>query len=96
MIGFSVFAALQIVVSVLCLYLISKSALKPIWETIGLCLVGVVVFGACLRIAWDVFGNDAAFYLSSVVFPYSSAAMVALVMLAGFLFATRAISGGRP
>ena len=96
MIGFSLFAVLQIVVAILCLYLISKSALKPIWESIGLCLVGVVIFGACLRIAWDVFANDAAFYLSSVVFPYSTAAMFVLIMLAGFLFAGRVVSGGRP
>lgn len=96
MIGFSVFAVLQIVASVLCLYLISKSALKPFWESVGLGLVGVVVFGACLRIAWDVFGNDAAFYLSSVIFPYSSGAMVLLMILAVVLFASRAISGGRP
>ncbi len=96
MIGFSLFAALQIVASLLCLYLITKAALKPIWESIGLALVGVVVFGAGLRIAWDVFGNDAAFYLSSVIFPYSSAAMAMLVMLACFLFAGRVVSAGRP
>lgn len=96
MIGFSVFAGLQILASVVCLYLISKSALKPIWEALALGLVGLVVFGASLRIAWDVFGNDAAFYLSSVIFPYSSGAMVLLVMLAGGLLAGRAVSGGRP
>ena len=94
-IGFSMFAALQIVAAILCLYIISKSSLKSFWESLGLCLVGIVIFGAALRIAWDIFGIDAAFYLASVVFPYSSAAMGILLMLSLFLFASRLLGGNR-
>ena len=87
------FAILQIAASTACLYLVMRCNVSQTWMTISTVLAGVVWFGASLKIALDVFSSDFAFYLFRVVAPYSSGAMLALLILAAILFTYRLVSG---
>ncbi|SMX24334.1 hypothetical protein [Boseongicola aestuarii] len=89
------FAFLQIGMATACLFFVTSSTVKPMWSSIAFILTGLVFFGNGLRVALDMFGSDFAFYLHSMVFPYASGAMVALLFVTGSILAYRALSGGK-
>lgn len=92
---YSAFAFLQIGMATACLYLVTRSTVKPIWSSIAFILTGLVFFGNGLRVMLDMFASDFAFYLHSIVFPYASGAMVALLFVTVSILAYRALSGGK-
>ena len=92
---YSVFAVLQIMAALLCLWLMMKSVQRPFWATLSSLLALAAVSGGVLRIALDVFRSDFAFYLMSVTFPFTSAAMLSLMMLTAITMIYRALSGQR-
>ena len=92
---YTAFAFLQIGMATACLYLVTQSTVKPMWSSIAFILTGMVFFGNGLRVALDMFASDFAFYMHSVVFPYASGAMLALLMVTGSIVAYRFVSGGK-
>jgi len=92
---YTAFAFLQIGVAIACLYIVTQSSVRQVWATLTFGLTAVVFFGNSLRVAWDMFANDSAFYLHSVVFPYASNAMIALLMVTAATIAYRAVNGGK-
>lgn len=92
---YTAFAILQIGLATACLYCVTSSTAKPMWSSIAFILTGLVFFGNGLRVALDVFASDFAFQMHSVVFPYASGAMVALLFVTGSILAYRALSGGK-
>lgn len=92
---YTAFAILQIGLATACLYFVTNSTVKPMWSSIAFILTGLVFFGNGLRVALDMFSSDFAFYMHSVVFPYASGAMVALLFVTGSVLAYRALSGGK-
>ncbi len=92
---YTAFAFLQIGMATVCLLLVTRSTVKPMWSSLAFILTGLVFFGNGLRVAWDMFASDSAFYMHSVVFPYASGAMVALLVVTGSTLAYRAVSGSK-
>ncbi|MBT8415215.1 MAG: hypothetical protein KJO30_12880 [Boseongicola sp.] len=92
---YTAFAFLQIGMATACLYFVTRSTIKPMWSSIAVILTGLVFFGNGLRVALDMFASDFAFYLHSMVFPYASGAMIALLFVTGSVLAYRALSGGK-
>jgi len=92
---YSAFAFLQIGMAAACLFFVTKSTIKPMWSSLAFILTGLVFFGNGLRVAWDMFASDSAFYLHSVVFPYASGAMIALLFVTGSTLAYRMVSGSK-
>lgn len=90
---YTAFAFLQIGMAAICMLMVTRSTIKPIWSSIAFVLTGLVFFGNGLRVAWDMFASDFAFTLHSVVFPYASGAMVMLLIVTGSVIAYRAVSG---
>ena len=92
---YTAFAFLQIGMATACLFFVTSSTVKPVWSSIAFILSGLVFFGNGLRVALDLFASDFAFHLHSMVFPYASGAMVALLFVTGSVLAYRALSGGK-
>lgn len=92
---YTAFAFLQIGMATACLFIVTRSTIKPMWSSIAFILTGLVFFGNGLRVALDMFASDFAFYMHSVVFPYASGAMVALLIVTGSVVAYRAVSGSK-
>lgn len=92
---YTAFAFLQICMATACLFLVTRSSVKPFWQSIAFILTGMVFLGNGLRVAWDMFASDAAFWMHSVVFPYASGAMIALLFVTASTLAYRAVSGSK-
>ena len=93
--SYTVFAVVQILAAAGCMWVMMKSVQRPFWATLTMVLALSAVTGGVLRIALDVFRSDFAFYLMSVTFPFTSAAMLSLLMLTALTVIYRALSGQR-